>query len=149
MTALEHQPDPGRPLGAWVTTVLRNNLAKLRRRDSNREHRELTAGTADAADYAPATLDVVEKAATHRNLVEAVLSLDEPYRTTVLLRFFEQRSYREIAKQAGASPHTIRNHAKSIYAKLGVHSQPDLMRHFRIAWIRFEAERGRARRLVL
>jgi RNA polymerase sigma factor (sigma-70 family) len=104
VTALEHQPDPGRPMGAWVTTVLRNNLAKLRRRESNREHREHTASIADAT---PSTLDVVEKAATHRNLVEAVLTLDEPYRTTVLLRFFEQRSYREIAKQMEVTVATV------------------------------------------
>lgn len=104
VAALEHQPDPGRPLGAWVTTVLRNNLARLRRRESSREHRERTA---ESADHAPATLDVVEKAATHRNLVEAVLALDEPYRTTVLLRFFEQRSYRDIARRTKVTTATV------------------------------------------
>lgn len=35
----------------------------------------------------------------------------------------------QIAKRLHISPHTVRNHLKSIYAKIGVHSQAELLEH--------------------
>ena len=102
--ALQHNPDASRPLRGWLATVLRNNLVKLRIRDTNRAAREQHVSRTASA---PSTLDVVEKAATHRDLVLAVLALDEPYRETILLRFFEQLSYGEIARRMGVTKATI------------------------------------------
>jgi len=100
LDALEREPDGARPLRGWLATVMRNNLAKLRRGDRHRAAREEGA---QRADLEPATLDVVERAETHRNVVLAVLALDEPYRSTLLLRFFEQLSYDEIARRTGVT----------------------------------------------
>jgi RNA polymerase sigma-70 factor (ECF subfamily) len=97
--ALERAPDSARPLRGWLVTVMRNNLAKLRRGDRNRAAREQVRG----AELAPAAFDVVEKAETHRNVVQAVLALEEPYRSTLLMRFFEQLSYDEIARKTGVT----------------------------------------------
>ena len=36
-----------------------------------------------------------------------------------------------IASELGVSEHTVRNHLKSIFRKLGIHSQADLVRHIR------------------
>jgi DNA-binding CsgD family transcriptional regulator len=36
-----------------------------------------------------------------------------------------------IAAELGVSEHTIRNHLKSIFRKLGIHSQAELVRHVR------------------
>jgi AcrR family transcriptional regulator len=36
-----------------------------------------------------------------------------------------------VAKALFISPHTVRNHLRSIFAKVGVHSQPELLEHFR------------------
>lgn len=98
--ALEHGPDGARPLRGWLATVMRNNLAKLRRGDRNRAAREQVVRR---AELEPAALDVVEKAETHRNVVLSVLALEEPYRSTLLMRFFEQLSYDEIARRTGVT----------------------------------------------
>ncbi len=98
--ALEQQPDATRPLRGWLATVMRNNLAQVRRGDLHRASREQRASREEPV---PSTLDVVEKAETHRNIVLAVLALDEPYRSTLLMRFFEQLPYREIARRTGGT----------------------------------------------
>ena len=98
--ALEARPDGTRPLRAWLATVMRNNLAKLRRGEANRARREEAARR---DDLAPAALEAVERAETHRTVVQAVLTLDEPYRSTLLMRFFEQLSYAEIARKTGVT----------------------------------------------
>jgi len=98
--ALERGPDGARPLRGWLVTVMRNNLAKLRRGEGNRTARE---DARRGAGLEPAALDVVEKAETHRNVVLAVLALEEPYRSTLLMRFFEQLSYDEIARKTGVT----------------------------------------------
>ncbi len=96
--ALVEQPDDARPLRGWLATVMRNRLSKLRRGERNRAARERAQ---PAGEVAPETLAVVEKAETHRNVVLAVLALEEPYRSTLLMRFFEQLSYDEIARRTG------------------------------------------------
>jgi RNA polymerase sigma-70 factor (ECF subfamily) len=96
--ALEQRPDASRPVRGWLATVARNKLSKLRRGERNRTARERGASREERQ---PSTLDVVERAATHRDIVLAVLALDEPYRSTLLMRFFEQLSYDEIARRTG------------------------------------------------
>ena len=104
VTALEAKPDGSRSLRGWMSTVLRNHTGKMRSRDQHRRNRELDVSRRERT---PSTLDVVEKASTHRDLVEAVLALDEPYRETVLMRFFEQLSYGEIAERMGTTKATV------------------------------------------
>ena len=96
--ALERRPDASRPLGAWLGVVMRNNLRKLRRGEGHRRAREERAARGEGS---ASTLDVVERAATHRDVVLAVLALEEPYRSTILMRFFDQLSYQEIAERTG------------------------------------------------
>jgi RNA polymerase sigma-70 factor (ECF subfamily) len=91
---------------AWLAEVLRNALRARRRSAGPRAARE----RARARDAAVAgTGDVVERAEAQRLLVEHVLALDEPWRSTVLLRFFDGLSSEEIARRTGAPPSTIRN----------------------------------------
>ena len=61
---------------------------------------------------------MVEKAALQRALVEAVLELEEPYRTTVLLRFFEELPQREIARRMQTSTATVNSRLTRALAKL-------------------------------
>ena len=53
-----------------------------------------------------------------RELVEAVLGLDEPYRTTVLLRFFEELPQREIARRMQTSTGTVNSRLTRALSKL-------------------------------
>ena len=102
--ALESTPNAELPVRGWVAAVLRNGAARHRRRDADREHRERVASHAEEA---PSAHEVVERAALHRDVVQALLALEEPFRTAILLRFFEQRSYAEIAKQTGTTKATV------------------------------------------
>src|SRR5262245_54597138 len=71
---------------AWLATVLRNVLHGRRRATAPRESRERAAARAEAL---PATDDVVARAEAQRVLVAHVLALEEPWRSSVLLRWFD------------------------------------------------------------
>ena len=57
---------------------------------------------------APAAADVVADAEHHELLVHAIRSLREPYRTTLLLRYFEGLPPRDIARQMAVPAETVR-----------------------------------------
>ena len=98
VAALTRGPREGGSLRAWFATVLRRRAAESRRAGASRSRREEVAARGEAL---PSTLDMVERAAVQRDLVQAVLDLDEPYRTTILWRFLEELPPREIARRAG------------------------------------------------
>ncbi len=100
LAALERGPRPGVPLGAWLVRVMRN-LAARRHRDAQRQQRALEAlATRRAAADPPS---VHERVALHRRLLDAVRRLDEPYRMTVLLRYFDGLPPRVIAVRMDVS----------------------------------------------
>ena len=103
VAALEAKPDTSRSLRGWMSPPCpaQPRSGKMRSREHHRRNRELDVSRAERL---PSTLDVVEKASTHRDLVETVLALDEPYRETILMRFFEQLSYGEIAERTWGRP---------------------------------------------
>jgi RNA polymerase sigma factor (sigma-70 family) len=91
---------------AWLAEVLRNALHSRRRARAPREARERSRAR-DASESA--TDDVVARAEAQRTLVEHVLGLEEPWRSTVLLRFFDQLSSEQIAARTGVPASTVRN----------------------------------------
>jgi RNA polymerase sigma factor (sigma-70 family) len=102
-TAIERPPSAGRPLRGWLRTVLLSRSRDTHRSERARTVREQNATPAAAV---PSTVDVVVKAEVHGELVTAVLALDEPYRTCLLLRFFENlRPARDRAPLRGAGRH--------------------------------------------
>ena len=57
----------------------------------------------------PPTDDLVARAEMQRKVLAAALALDEPYRSTVLGRYFDGRSCSALAKEAGIPASTMRN----------------------------------------
>jgi len=104
VAALAGGPRTGGSVRAWFATVLRRRAAETRRERASRDRREAISARGEAL---PSTLDMVERAAVQRDLVQAVLDLEEPYRTTILWRFFEELPPREIARRAGAPVATV------------------------------------------
>ena len=104
LRTLEQPPRDVRRPRAWLGRVLRNVLGSRRRSESARASRE----RARERELAHGADDVVERAEGQRLLVEAVLSLDEPLRRTVLLRFFDGLSSAEIARRLGVPDSTVR-----------------------------------------
>ncbi len=102
--ACERPPTSGRSVRGWLRTVMVNRSRDVLR--SGRSRALLERAVVTATD-SPATVDVVAKAEVHRNLVSTVLALDEPYRSCLLLRFFEDLKPREIARQTGVPVATV------------------------------------------
>ncbi len=113
--ALEHPPAAGKPLAAWLIVVARNFARRLGRRNAQRVDRERAIAVADSA---PSTAEVVEREEIRSRVVDAVLELVEPYRSTLLLRFYEDLPLREVARRSGVPTETARTRQKRGLAQL-------------------------------
>lgn len=113
--ALQGRPSDGRKLRAWLAGILRNLVRTRTRSDA---HRGLREERAHRPEPAPSPHDVLERGERFRLVVEAVFELPEPYRTTVLLRYFDGLSTPEIAERTGASTGAIRTRLSRGLAKL-------------------------------
>ncbi len=113
--ALQHPPTEPGALRPWFARVL-TNVARMQLRSSRRRcARERTA----AADPTlPSPSELAERAEGQRTLVAAVLKLEEPYRATVLLRYFEDLSAAEIARRQDIPAATVRWRLQEALAKL-------------------------------
>ncbi len=117
LATLRSPPAQRRDLRAWLGTLVRNFHRQRQRSEARRVRRE-RALRPDAAT--PSTSELVEWAELQREVVEAVLALDEPARSTVLLRYFEGMPAREIAAQQGIPVETVRTRLKRAHATLRV-----------------------------
>jgi RNA polymerase sigma-70 factor (ECF subfamily) len=101
--ALEHPPAEELKLRPWLARVLRNFLNQFARREGRRRLREEAAARYDAEDPD----ELARQVAVHHELSGAVLELDEPYRTAIVLRYFRELPPREIARQMGVPVKTV------------------------------------------
>lgn len=104
LVALSPAAERPRSVRRWLASVVRNLGRTLRRGERRRARRE--AGSA-RVDLAPSTVELLERAAVHQALVDELLRLEEPYRTTLLLRFIEERSVREVAARTDVPESTV------------------------------------------
>jgi RNA polymerase sigma factor (sigma-70 family) len=89
----------------WLAEVLRNFARRALRTDRARQAREERVEPLDT----PATPEtLVERAEAQRLLAGLVMALDEPSRSTVLLRYFEGLSAAEIARVQDIPAGTVR-----------------------------------------
>lgn len=105
LAALAQGERDGPALPGWLARVARNFARKRLRGDARRERHETLAARSAAE---PSAADLHERAALHRELVESVMALDEPYRSTILLRYFEELSPRAIARREGIPVRTVK-----------------------------------------
>ncbi len=96
----------GASLRAWIARVARNFAMKRIDRDERRV--SLERGTA-REERLPSTADVVEREEARAQVVRALLDLHEPFRTTLLLRFYEELEPRDIARLQKVPDSTVRN----------------------------------------
>ncbi len=107
VAALERQPDDRGPLRPWLGVVLRRRASLMRRGDVRRRAREEREARNEDL---PSAHELAARAETQRDVVDAVLALSEPYRSTVLLRYFEGLAPQEIARRRGIPAATARTH---------------------------------------
>ncbi len=115
LAALRNPPRHESTVRAWFSKVVRNFARESGRTGSRRRRREERAARPEAT---PATDDVVALAETHKRVVLAVTDLEEPYRTTVLLRFFEGLPPRRIAERMGVPVETVRSRTRRALTRL-------------------------------
>ena len=105
LEAMQRPPAHGANPRGWLAAVARNAARQLKRGDARRSSRERGAARAEAL---PSTAQLVEEASLSRELADLVLQLEEPYRTTLLLRYFRALSIDEIAKAQSLPRETVR-----------------------------------------
>lgn len=103
--ALAHPPATDRPLRPWLARVVRNAVRKRARGDARARSREEASARPEGL---PSSAELCQRVALQRDVVQAVLALDEPWRSTIVLRYFEGLSAREIGKRGDLSEEAVR-----------------------------------------
>ncbi len=113
--AVERQPHKGPGLRAWLARVARNlafNTLRDRSRRSAREQR------AQPGPDPAQPLDLVEWSERMQVIAKAVDLLEEPFRSTLTRRYFEDLSVTEIARLTKTPAATVRTRLKRGLARL-------------------------------
>ena len=105
VAALERPPPHGRNLRAWLGRVVRRRRVDHLRAEQRRTNRERGVPPRNAQG-GPELLLV--RGELRARLAQEVLGLDEPYRSTLLLRFYEDVEPGEIARIQGVPVATVR-----------------------------------------
>jgi RNA polymerase sigma-70 factor (ECF subfamily) len=105
--ALVHSPRE------WLASVARKLALDRARSEDSRAARERSVARTEAQSF-----EVVERGARQRRVVDAVLQLDEPYRSTILYRYLDDLSTREVALRMGVLEPTVRKRVERALALL-------------------------------
>jgi RNA polymerase sigma factor (sigma-70 family) len=109
--ALKQRPDASTTLRGWLAEVMRrlaHTRARAEARRRARDSRELVESAAAERGEAERADRLLEKAELLRGIAQMVGELDEPYRSTLLLRYFEGCSAADIARRQGVPAGTVR-----------------------------------------
>lgn len=109
LTALREPPRASGSVRSWLGSVVRSRAIDASRSDRRRARREEVASRTEATGSAH---DAAAATETHRMLVAAVMELAEPYRSSVVLRFFEGLPPREVGARTGVPAETARTRIK-------------------------------------
>ena len=101
---------------AWLGGVARN-LSRMRWRSAARRARREEVAAGERATP-PAPDEVVARMEMQRLLAEAVLRLDEPWRSTVAQRYLDGLSSAEIGRREGVPAATVRGRLKTALERL-------------------------------
>jgi RNA polymerase sigma factor (sigma-70 family) len=106
VAALEHPPQEPGGLRPWLATVLRNRARSARIAADNRARRESDVARAELVEGGQ---EIVERIELQRLVCEAILALDEPKRSVVFLRYYENLAPGEIAERRGEPLKTVKS----------------------------------------
>ena len=106
VVALRERTDVRVDLASWLRTVVRNLALRRAGRERRRPAVEERAARAEAAEVDSAA--ALERMELQRWLAEALLALDEPYRTAVILRHVEGLDAEAIGRAQGCTSEAAR-----------------------------------------
>ncbi|MEM7201391.1 MAG: sigma-70 family RNA polymerase sigma factor [Planctomycetota bacterium] len=113
--ALSSPPRHTRNLRGWLGQIVHN---VVRARHNERMARDARERVVAQPEQLPATDDLAANADEFRRLVECVAALEEPYRNTVLLRYFRGEAPRTIASRHGVPASTVRSRLQRAHDRL-------------------------------
>lgn len=105
-SVVEHGDEPIANPRGWLARITRHHAFNLVRGRNRRQRRDAAVAGASFAACDPAS--IAERVELTERVVRAVLALEEPYRATLLLRFYDDMSTREIAQAHDVSIDTVR-----------------------------------------
>jgi RNA polymerase sigma-70 factor (ECF subfamily) len=115
LAAMTHPPRHDAGLKTWLARLVRHRASNARRAETRRAIHERDA-VPSPRDVDPT--DAVARIEELERVVRAVLELDEPYRSTIVLRFYEDLDAHAIAARTGAPVETVRTRLKRALAQL-------------------------------
>jgi RNA polymerase sigma-70 factor (ECF subfamily) len=107
VAAMRSPPEAGRPARPWLNQVMRNLIRMDLRGAGRRRTREDQVGALDSQE-APSPEALLERLELQRMVGALIKELEEPFRSTLLLRFFEGRLPADIARAQGVPAGTVR-----------------------------------------
>ena len=118
IAALERPPGGDENLRGWFASVVRNAVRMRRRSGLRSADREALVAEERAGITAASSAELAQRIETQRLLARQVLALEEPYRTTIILRFYEGLSAAEIARRTKVPAGTVRWRLKTALDQL-------------------------------
>jgi RNA polymerase sigma-70 factor (ECF subfamily) len=112
----ERAPERPRVVGAWLRGVVSNLVRRSRRTAERARRREERVARPERDVATPA--DLLERAELQREVVDEVIALAEPYRTAILLRYFDDLSAADIARREDIPVATVRTRLQRGLEKL-------------------------------
>ncbi len=94
----------------WLATIVRN-VARSRWRDRTRRA-EREQRVAIERGPIPTPEEVLQREELRRGVVEHVLALEDPWRTTIVLHYLEERDLRDVADAMGVAIETARTRSR-------------------------------------
>jgi RNA polymerase sigma-70 factor (ECF subfamily) len=110
--AWQHPPDGRGPLRPWLATVVRNLVRSDARARARSQARHVALGQISPT-CADSPEDQIARWELWKELITLVEALDEPFRQTVMSRYFDGSSAAEIARRDGIPEATVRGRLKT------------------------------------
>lgn len=106
MRALDRGPRETGSLRGWLARVARRLALDQHRGNARRQRRERETARSEALE----SVEVLHaRLEAQREVVDAVLALEEPYKSVVLLAYYEELAPQEIGARLGRSAATVRS----------------------------------------
>ena len=115
IVALNNEPRHPSRMRAWLAGITRNLALKRLRTQGRRTKRERAVARPEAL---ASTADVVSRLDLQRRVVEEVMNLAEPYRSTLVYRYFDDLTTREIAQRMAIPIKTVETRLRRGVAQL-------------------------------
>ena len=98
-----------RDVRPWLATVTLNRARDWLRRESRRAgYESIAQEAATQAAQAPTPVELIGELETHRAVAEEVSALEEPFRQTLILHFYDGVSSADIGRRLGVPAGTVR-----------------------------------------